>query len=205
MARLSKIIKGKRYQLARFNGQWYVVNLDSMKFVYGPFLRRETAVARLSKLAGRMRLNPKSKIKKREALWDVMDAVQETRRASDSGLLDLSEQKRAWRDAISVARKLGATELEIKDAEKEGKHNPKWTPPFAKRKRKRLGVLYQKAFQKFSKENPRRPGVLIYGRVLKIFAEKTEGPYKGQQFVHTFQRGAIMVGMPDGTLRISHP
>jgi hypothetical protein len=54
------------------------------------------------------------------------------------------------------------------------------------------------------KPNP-RTGTLIYGRVLKIFAQKTSGPYKGQRFVHTFKKGAIMLGMPDGTLRITHP
>ena len=142
---------------------------------------------------------------------------------------------------------------------KTRKRNPEWKPPFAKRKRKRLGVLYQKAFAKFSKENPLRArgtelrigasgklfvfdrksgkvlfetydpkkatafekqfkakfgkrkrqnptrGTLIYGRVLKIFARKTSGPYKGQDFVHTFKPGAILVGMPDGSLRITHP
>lgn len=53
------------------------------------------------------------------------------------------------------------------------------------------------------KPNPR--GTLIYGRVLKIFAQKTSGSYKGQRFVHTFKHGAVMIGMPDGSLRISHP
>lgn len=80
--------------------------------------------------------------------------------------------------------------------------NPEWKAPLTKRKKKRLGVLYQKAFRKFSRENPR--GVLIYGRILKIFARKTQGPYKGQDFVHTFKPGAVMIGMPDGSLRISH-
>lgn len=88
--------------------------------------------------------------------------------------------------------------------EKTKRRNPAWKPPFAQRKRRRLGELYSKAFQKFTKENPGR-GVLIYGRVLKIFARKTSGPYKGQDFVHTFKPGAIMVGMPDGSLRIVHP
>jgi hypothetical protein len=45
---------------------------------------------------------------------------------------------------------------------------------------------------------------LIYGRVLKIFARKTSGPFKGQDFVHTFKAGAKMWGMPDGSIRIEH-
>jgi hypothetical protein len=53
--------------------------------------------------------------------------------------------------------------------------------------------------------NAKSKETLIYGRVLKIFAQKTSGPYKGQRFVHTFKRGAIMVGMPDGSLKIMHP
>lgn len=54
------------------------------------------------------------------------------------------------------------------------------------------------------KPNPRHVGTLIYGRVLKIFAQKTSGRYKGQRFVHSFKRGAQMYGMPDGSLRIIH-
>jgi hypothetical protein len=61
-----------------------------------------------------------------------------------------------------------------------------------------------KGFVLRQRKNPTR-GTVIYGRVLKIFAQKTSGPYKGQRFVHTFKRGAIMVGMPDGSLRIVHP
>jgi hypothetical protein len=57
---------------------------------------------------------------------------------------------------------------------------------------------------KTAKQNPRH-GVLIYGKVLKIYAEKTAGPFKGQRFVHKFKAGAIMMGMPDGSLRIMHP
>jgi hypothetical protein len=55
-----------------------------------------------------------------------------------------------------------------------------------------------------TQKNPRR-GVLIYGQVLKIFARKTTGPYKGQDFVHKFKKGALMFGMPDGSIRIVHP
>lgn len=51
--------------------------------------------------------------------------------------------------------------------------------------------------------NP-RTGILIYGRVLKIFAQKTSGPYKGERFVHEFKPGALMYGMPDGSLKIIH-
>ena len=66
-------------------------------------------------------------------------------------------------------------------------------------------ACYAKLTQvKTVKPNPRGQ-VLIYGRVLKIFAQKTTGPYKGQRFVHTFKPGAVMVGMPDGSIRISHP
>lgn len=57
---------------------------------------------------------------KTDALWAVMDAARETRRASESGVLDLSEQKQSWRAAVDVARESGATESEIKEAEKEG-------------------------------------------------------------------------------------
>lgn len=53
-------------------------------------------------------------------------------------------------------------------------------------------------------KNPRR-GVVIYGKVLKIFALKTSGPFKGQAFVHEFKDGAVMLGMPDGSIRIHHP
>lgn len=53
-------------------------------------------------------------------------------------------------------------------------------------------------------KNPSKD-ILIYGRVLKIFAQKTEGPYKGQRFVHTFKKGAQMLGMPDGSIRIVRP
>ena len=54
------------------------------------------------------------------------------------------------------------------------------------------------------KKNPSR-GVIIYGRVLKIWAEKTSGPFKGQRFYHTFKRGAIAIGLPDGSIQIKHP
>jgi hypothetical protein len=147
MPRLSRIIKGHHYQIARFAGRWYVVDLDKMKFIYGPFDRRETAASRLKKLPAR----------------------------------------------VTGARK------------KRRVTNPTWISP---RKGKRLGTLYRKAYQRFERENPgkgKRKPVLIYGRVLKIFAQKTEGPFKGQRFVHTFKPGAVMVGMPDGSLRISHP
>ena len=57
---------------------------------------------------------------KDEALWLVLDAARETKRASDSGLLDLSEQKREWRESVETALAAGATEREIATAEKEG-------------------------------------------------------------------------------------
>ena len=62
----------------------------------------------------------------------------------------------------------------------------------------------RKNVKRLSRQNPAK-GVLIYGKVLKIFAEKTSGPFKGQRFVHKFKPGAILMGMPDGSLRISHP
>jgi len=62
----------------------------------------------------------------------------------------------------------------------------------------------RKNVKRLSRQNPAK-GVLIYGKVLKIFAEKTSGPFKGQRFVHKFKAGAIMMGMPDGSLRIMHP
>jgi hypothetical protein len=136
MPRLGKVIKGKRYQVGRFAGKWYVADLSGNRFIYGPFARRETAEARIRRLTKRIT-------------------------------------------------------------------NPKWFP-VTKKKAKRLGEKYRKAFHSFTRENPKR-GTLIYGRVLKIFAQKTSGPYKGQRFVHTFKRGAIMLGMPDGSLRIVHP
>jgi hypothetical protein len=68
--------------------------------------------------------------------------------------------------------------------------------------------IHKACYEKLSQVRTVKPnphGTLIYGRVLKIFAQKTSGPYKGQRFVHTFKRVAIMVGMPDGSLRIMHP
>lgn len=58
--------------------------------------------------------------------------------------------------------------------------------------------------QRKAKTNPGKR-VMIYGRVLKIYAQKTSGPYKGQRFYHTFKPGAVMYGMPDGSLKIVHP
>lgn len=74
------------------------------------------------------------------------------------------------------------------------------------RVRKNPGRLPVPKITRYSKfrVNPKH-GILIYGRVLKIYAQKTSGPYKGQRFVHSFKRGAIMLGMPDGSLRIMHP
>ena len=57
---------------------------------------------------------------KEDALWDVMDATRETARAKQSGLTDLSEYKTAWRNAVQVARELGATQQEISQEEREG-------------------------------------------------------------------------------------
>lgn len=40
----------------------------------------------------------------------------------------------------------------------------------------------------------------IYGRTEKIFMTKTEGPYKGERFVHTFKPGVEQHGLPRGTV-----
>ena len=135
MARLGKLIKGTRYQVGRFAGSWYVVNLDQMRFVYGPFIRRATAEARIRRLAHR--INPRKR-----------------------------------RNTTKLPQ-LALLRLPVKPAP-------------------RVSL------------NPRR-GVRIYGRVLKVFALKTAGPYKGQSFVHEFEPGAVMYGMPDGSIKICHP
>jgi hypothetical protein len=76
----------------------------------------------------------------------------------------------------------------------------------ARNPRKAKGRIPTPRISRYSKYkvNPRK-GVLIYGRVLKIYARKLSGQYKGQDFVHTFKKGALMYGMPDGSLRIEHP
>jgi hypothetical protein len=81
-----------------------------------------------------------------------------------------------------------------------------WTVPQVQRyfKSGQMPITKRLKQARAIKPNPRR-GVLIYGRVLKVFAQKTAGPFKGQRFVHTFKPGAVMVGMPDGSLRITHP
>jgi hypothetical protein len=194
MPRLSKIIKGHHYQVGRFNGRWYVVDTDKMKFIYGPFSRRETAEARIRKLPKRMS-NPKRfdlrYIPTTELIEWRKRLIYET---------DNKQYPYQGESFESARKRLLSIAKEIRKREKQ---NPTWVSP---RKAKRLGTLYQKAYQRFERENPgKRKPVLIYGRVLKIFAQKTEGPFKGQRFVHTFKPGAIMVGMPDGSLRISHP
>ena len=48
---------------------------------------------------------------------------------------------------------------------------------------------------------PRGDGpVQIYGQTQKIFMRKTEGPYKGQRFVHDFKPGVKQMGLPRGTV-----
>ena len=42
--------------------------------------------------------------------------------------------------------------------------------------------------------------VKIYGRTEKIFMQKTEGPYKGQHFVHHFKGGVQQTGLPAGSI-----
>lgn len=51
------------------------------------------------------------------------------------------------------------------------------------------------------RENPR--AVLIYDRVLKIFARKQRGPHRGQAFVHNYRTGPRMLGLPNGDLLIT--
>jgi hypothetical protein len=47
------------------------------------------------------------------------------------------------------------------------------------------------------------PAVLIYDKVLKIFARKGRGPHKGQRFVHRFSSSPRMLGLPNGDLLIT--
>lgn len=61
------------------------------------------------------------------------------------------------------------------------------------------------AFKRFSAGVRRNPvskngPVKIYGQTKKIFMRKTEGPYKGQNFVHDFKPGVQQVGFPRGTV-----
>lgn len=42
--------------------------------------------------------------------------------------------------------------------------------------------------------------VQIYGRTEKIFMQKTDGPYKGQKFVHSFKPGVRQIGLPARTV-----
>lgn len=42
--------------------------------------------------------------------------------------------------------------------------------------------------------------VQIYGRTEKIFMQKTDGPYKGQKFVHSFRPGVRQIGLPARTV-----
>jgi hypothetical protein len=59
-------------------------------------------------------------MRKTEALANVTEASRDTIRAKQSGIPDLSELKKAWWDAVETARNAGATEREIRFAEKEG-------------------------------------------------------------------------------------
>jgi hypothetical protein len=59
-------------------------------------------------------------IGKENALWDVTEAVRGVRRANESGLYCLAEQKAEWRQAVVIARLAGASDAEIREAEKEG-------------------------------------------------------------------------------------
>jgi hypothetical protein len=47
------------------------------------------------------------------------------------------------------------------------------------------------------------PSVVIYDKVLKIFAQKQRGPHKGQRFVHHFRTAPRMLGLPNGDLLIT--
>ena len=76
------------------------------------------------------------------------------------------------------------------------------TNPSRKRSKGRMPTPRLSRYSKL-RVNP-KGRTLIYGRVLKIFARKTTGPYKGQDFVHTFKPGARMWGMPDGSIKIEH-
>jgi hypothetical protein len=76
---------------------------------------------------------------------------------------------------------------------------------FIQEKDGRYYVLKPKKIRSRAITNPRKRGVLIYGKVIKVFAQKTSGPFKGQRFVHTFKPGAVMIGLPDGSLKITHP
>jgi hypothetical protein len=51
--------------------------------------------------------------------------------------------------------------------------------------------------------NPPGGGVLIYDRVLKVFAQKGRGPHRGQRFVHHFRSSPRMLGLPNGDLLIT--
>lgn len=42
--------------------------------------------------------------------------------------------------------------------------------------------------------------VQIYGRTEKIFMQKTDGPYRGQKFVHSFRPGVRQIGLPARTV-----
>jgi len=203
MARLSKIIKGHRYQVGRFAGKWYVADLDRNKFIYGPFARRQTAEARIKRLP--KRINPVGS--PHVIRYAVRTNTKRTWSFSVWEVLSNETWGKKVRDGLTkIEAKRLATALNS-SIDPNASINPSWVTP---RKAKKLGAMYRRTFARFERENPKRRknparGTLIYGRVLKIFAQKTEGPYKGQRFVHTFKKGAIMVGMPDGSLRITHP
>jgi hypothetical protein len=149
--------------VGRFNGKYYVVDLDHMKFLYGPFQRRATADARLKRLAKRIeRKNPRKK------------------------KLTVAKAKQILHEGRARGHKLTAKQRKFFGA--------------------RLSRYPVPKISRYSKTRV-NPGkrTLIYGRVLKIYAQKTSGPYRGQRFIHTFKRGALMYGMADGSLKIIHP
>lgn len=62
-------------------------------------------------------------------------------------------------------------------------------------------VTRRKKFLAERKNPPTRgSSVKIYGQTEKIFMRKTQGPYKGQRFVHDFKRGVQQIGFPRGTI-----
>lgn len=67
------------------------------------------------------------------------------------------------------------------------------------RSRKTLRQEYQRG----PRHNPGGTPVLIYDRILKIYARKGRGPHHGQRFVHNFRTSARMLGLPNGDLLIT--
>lgn len=54
------------------------------------------------------------------------------------------------------------------------------------------------------RQNPAHGPTKIYGRTEKIYMTKTDGPYKGQRFVHSFKPGVEQIGLPRGT-KLTYP